>query len=157
MIAASSIRLATGADVHEMACLSRDAIETGLAWRWTPRRIAAGLGDAESNAIVARAAGDAPLLGFALMQYGDHEAHLQLLAVRAGQRRRGIGSALLQWLEATVAVAGLGTITLETRERSIAARAFYRRHGYEETALLVGYYHGLEHAVRLRKQRAGPG
>jgi ribosomal-protein-alanine N-acetyltransferase len=152
MITASSIRLATRADARDIAWLSRDAIESGLAWSWTPRRVLTSLGETATNVIVARQAGSR-LLGFAIMSYGDESAHLQLLAVQAGQRRRGIGSALLRWLEATTSAAGLGSIHLETRQRSAAARAFYRRHGFEETLLLAGYYQGVEDAVRMVKRR----
>jgi ribosomal-protein-alanine N-acetyltransferase len=66
-------------------------------------------------------------------------------------RRRGIGSVLLQWLEATAIVAGIGVIRMEARERNAAARSFYKAHGYQETAILPGYYQGEESAVRFEK------
>jgi ribosomal-protein-alanine N-acetyltransferase len=76
--------------------------------------------------------------------------------VQAAERRGGIGSALLRWLEATAAVAGMRRLHLETRRRSRVARAFYRRHGYAETAEVAGYYQGVEDAVRMIKHLAGP-
>ena len=33
------LRLAVPGDAHEIAALSREAIESGLAWSWTPRRV----------------------------------------------------------------------------------------------------------------------
>ena len=148
------IRLAAAADAPAIARLSRDAIEAGLEWSWTPRRVAASVHDAATNVIVARRAGE--LLGFAIMKYDDEVAHLLLLAVRAAQRRGGVGSALLGWLEATVRAAGLRAIHLETRKRSAAARAFYRRHGYAETGEIAGYYQGVEDAVRMVKTDLRP-
>jgi ribosomal-protein-alanine N-acetyltransferase len=149
MLTACPIRLAGAADAGDIARLSREAIEYGLAWSWTPRRVMASLRDAATNGIVARDAGG--LHGFALMSYGDDEAHLLLLAVNAARRRSGIGSALLQWLETTAQVAGIRSLHLETRQRSSVARAFYRRHGFAETAQLAAYYQGMEDAVRMVK------
>jgi [ribosomal protein S18]-alanine N-acetyltransferase len=154
MITECPIRLAGAADARDIARLSREAIEYGLAWSWTPRRVMASLGDAATNVIVARQEGG--LLGFAVMSYGDDHAHLLLLAVQAARRRSGIGSALLQWLEATAAVAGIRSLHLETRRRSSVARAFYRRHGFAETVQLAGYYQGVEDAVRMVKHLPGP-
>jgi ribosomal protein S18 acetylase RimI-like enzyme len=153
VISECRIRLATAADAHAIARLSRDAIEQGLGWSWTPRRVMANVADASTNAVVARDPAHGRLLGFALMSYAEEDAHLLLLAVHAAERRRGVGSALLHWLEATVQVAGLAAIHLEVRQRSQGARAFYRRHGFDEVGRVVGYYQGVEDAIRMVKRR----
>lgn len=149
MIAHHDIALAVPADANEIALLSRDAIELGLGWSWRPQRVRRSIADAATNVIVVRRNGS--LAGFALMKYGDEEAHLLLLAVHAAQRRRGVGSALLGWLEATLQVAGIRTIELEARARNTAARAFYRAHGFLETHVVPGYYSGVEDSIRMRK------
>lgn len=151
MISQSRIQLAQAGDAQAIARLSRDAIEHGLGWSWTPRRVMACVADPATNAVVAREGERGRLLGFALMSYGDEAAHLLLLAVQAAQRRRGVGTALLQWLEATVRVAGLGAIHLEVRQRSGGAREFYRRHGFDEIGRVPGYYQGVEDAIRMVK------
>jgi [ribosomal protein S18]-alanine N-acetyltransferase len=99
--------------------------------------------------VVARERG--ALAGFGIMKYGDDDAHLLLLAVAPALRRRGVGTVLLQWLERTARVAGLRAIRLELRTANDAARAFYRRHGFEETGQMSGYYQGLEDATRMMK------
>jgi ribosomal-protein-alanine N-acetyltransferase len=141
------IALATRDDVAAIAALSRDAIEAGLEWSWTPPRVARSLRDRATNVIVAR--DGARLLGFAIMRYDDERAHLLLLAVAAAVRRRGIGTALLRWLEATARVAGIATIELEARADNEAAAAFYRRNGWRRTGIVHGYYRGMIDAVRL--------
>ena len=143
------IELATRDDVPAIATLSRDAIEAGLEWSWTPPRVGRAVRDRNTNVIVAR---DGPrLLGFAIMRYDEERAHLLLLAVAAAVRRRGIGTALLQWLEATARVAGIATIELEARADNDAAAAFYRRNGWRRTGIVHGYYRGMIDAVRLAR------
>jgi [ribosomal protein S18]-alanine N-acetyltransferase len=143
------LSLAVAADARHISELSRDAIEYGLAWSWTPRRVLQSLDDASTNVVVARRASN--LLGFGIMKYKDDEAHLLLLAVAMAQRRKGVGSAMLAWLEATLRVAGISIVRLEARAGNTAARAFYRAHGYEEAGLRERYYQGVEDAVCIVK------
>lgn len=150
MIADTTLRLAHRGHAHAIATLSRDRIERGLGWSWTARRVVRSIADADTNVLVALDAADA-LQGFGIMKYGDDEAHLLLLAVQAARGRRGIGSALMGWLEAAALTAGVRSIFLEAREANGPARAFYRRLGYREVDLLPGYYQGREDSVRLLK------
>ncbi len=142
------IRLARRGDARAMAVLSRDLIETGLGWSWTPQRLSASLRDRATNGLVA--VDGQRVIGFALMKYLDEEAHLLLLAVVPERRRAGVGRALLAWLETTALVAGIGTLELEVRAGNRDARAFYRGLGFEECGSLSGYYSGREAAVRMR-------
>lgn len=149
MILAPPIRLACERDAVSIAQLSRDAIEQGLGWSWTPRRVRASVLDRATNVAVAHHGSE--LVGFGIMKYGDEEAHLLLLAVRFARRRRGVGSALLAWLEASARVAGLEAVRLELRQRNGGALAFYERHGFAESGRLAGYYQGVEDAVQMSK------
>ena len=149
MISDYKISLALPADVQRIAEMSRDFIEVGLGWRWTPTRVRKSLNNVATNVVVAREG--RALAGFAIMKYGEREAHLLLLAVHTLHRRRGVGSALLAWLEVTVQESGIGAICLEARKRNTAARAFYLRNGYEEAGVLQGLYEGREDGVRLTK------
>lgn len=143
------IRLAFPADAKAIAALSRTEIEYGLPWRWKPARVGCAIADPDTNVVVVPE-GDR-LIGFGIMFYRDTLAHLQLLAVRPDARRRGIGSAVLDWLENVASVAGITTIRLEARQDNAAALAFYRKHGYRERASVLGMYQGREDGVRLEK------
>ena len=149
------LRLATRADAAAIAQLSRDRIETGLGWSWTPPRVLRSIRDREANVVVATIAAGAaevgPMLGFGIMKYHDDEAHLLLLAVQPDHARRGIGRALVQWLEASALVAGIPRVGLEARASNAEARAFYRSLGYRETQSLAGYYSGREACVRMTR------
>ena len=149
MSTAPTLRLATRADAPGIAALSRDRIEQGLGWSWTAPRVLRSIADRGTNAVVA--CDGARLLGFGIMKYHDDEAHLLLLAVRADAGRRGIGSAMLRWLEQSALVAGVGQVYLEARLANAEARAFYAKLGYREIQTLAGYYQGREACVRLAK------
>ena len=152
MAAAASIRFATRADALAIAEMSRDLVEQGLGWSWTKERVLRSLRHPDTNAIVALPHGcEAGHVGFAIMKYGDEAAHLLLLAVRPAEARRGIGTAMLRWLEESARVAGIARITLEARAGNAAAGSFYRRLGYSTSQLLPGYYGGRETSVRMIK------
>jgi ribosomal-protein-alanine N-acetyltransferase len=149
MISDLTLRLARETDALQIAQLSRDQIERGLGWSWTTQRVLRSIFDAETNVVVALEAGK--LSGFAIMKYHDDEAHLLLLAVRPGARRKGAGTALLKWLEQAALTAGVGQVWLEARFGNAAARAFYRQLGYREIQVLPGYYQGREACVRIAR------
>jgi ribosomal-protein-alanine N-acetyltransferase len=145
----TTIRFATRADAGVIAEMSRELIERGLGWSWTRERVLRSLRHPDTNAVVA--VREAERAGFGIMKYGEDEAHLLLLAVRPAVARRGVGSALLLWLERSARAAGIGRISLEARFGNVAARNFYTRLGYVQSQLLPGYYGGHEASVRMAK------
>ncbi len=142
-----SLRLARPAEATAIAQLSRDLIEYGLGWRWTPARVAASIRAPNVNVLVAYVRGQ--LAGFAIMRYGDDDAHLDLLAVAPAYRRAGVGRQLLQWLEKCAVVGGIFCVTLEVREVNEKAQLFYQRMGYRALVHLPRYYQGIEGALRM--------
>ncbi len=143
------IGLALPGDAAAIALMSRDLVESGLGWRWTPDRILDSIRDGATNVAVAR--DGRRLAGFGIMVYREEEAHLLLLAVQASHRRRGIGSALVGWLEAPALAAGIGMVRLEARTANRGALAFYRRLGYKEMQVIRGYYRGREDCIWIAK------
>ncbi len=143
------LALARPADAGRIAQLSRDLVETGLGWSWTPARVERQIHCRDSVVLTARHLG--PLVGFAIMFFGDTHAHLNLLAVNAPYQRMGIGSRLIAWLEESARVAGTFCVHLEVRAGNACARAFYRRLGYRECESLPGYYGGREAALRMMR------
>lgn len=83
------------------------------------------------------------------MQFGDTHGHLVLLCVQPRHRRRGIGRALIDWLQASARVAGLDSLHLELRADNAGARDFYRRLGFNDTVLVPGYYAQAVAAQRM--------
>jgi [ribosomal protein S18]-alanine N-acetyltransferase len=142
-----SLRLARLADADSIAQLSRDLIEYGLSWRWTPERVAKSVRAANVNVLVASMHNE--IAGFAIMRYGDDDAHLDLLAVVPPYRRSGIGRQLVEWLEECAMVAGIFNVDLEVRAGNEEAQIFYSRMGYRILLQLPGYYQGIEAALRM--------
>src|SRR4051812_27854119 len=88
MIIVPTIRLATLRDARAIAEMSRDEIEAGLSWTWTPERVRRSIRDRATNVAVAQEA--RRVVGFGIMVYGDEKAHLSLLAVHASRREHGV-------------------------------------------------------------------
>jgi ribosomal-protein-alanine N-acetyltransferase len=145
-----SLSLASIRDAAVIARLSRDLIEHGLPWSWTPGRVAASIRSRQANVVVARAADR--LAGFGIMRYSEDDAHLDLLGVEPAFRRQRVGHQLLQWLEMPAQIGGIAAVFLEVRRDNLGAQAFYERLGYRQIAVIDGYYQGREAAVRMRRE-----
>ena len=91
------------------------------------------------------------IAGFVLSEENPPLAHIITLDVTQGQRRNGIGSALLQQLETNLSLRGVRSILLETAIDNEAAVAFWQRHGYRIEATLKRYYLGRLDAYEMRK------
>jgi ribosomal-protein-alanine N-acetyltransferase len=87
--------------------------------------------------------------GFAIMNFQQEVAHLNLFAVAKARQRRGIGTRLLCWLEESAYAWGIATIQLEVRASNQVGQAFYKSSGYEEVARIPRYYRGRESALRM--------
>lgn len=149
MKAPIKIAYATRQDAVHIAELSREYIESGLGWTWRPERILQAMRDPETAVIKAQVL--SMFAGFAIMRFGWQEAHLDLIAVKPRFRRKGIGSALLTWLEKSVITAGILIIRLELRETNKKALAFYKQRGYKQVRRIKGYYHGAENGIELAR------
>ena len=144
------LRLAKPPDACPIAIMSRDLIETGLrGWSWDPQRVTRAIRAKHISTLVA--AVHEHIVGFAIMDFGDTQAHLSLLAVAPSHQRCGIGRQMMAWLEESALVAGIAAINLELRVNNHAGRDFYRAIGFTETAYIPGYYSGVETALRMSR------
>jgi ribosomal-protein-alanine N-acetyltransferase len=143
----ATLGLARMSDAHEIAEMSRDLIEQGLTWSWTPARVQHFITGPESSVVVARR--ERQIAAFAIMHFGDDVAHLNLLAVAPEHRRQGLGRQIVGWLTETAIEAGVFQINLELRLRNEPARIFYERLGFDQLGVVQGYYQGREAALRM--------
>jgi ribosomal-protein-alanine N-acetyltransferase len=148
----ATLGLARPADAREIAEMSRDLIEQGLTWSWTPARVQHFITGPESSVVVARR--ERRVAAFAIMHFGDEVAHLNLLAVSPQHRRQGLGRQLMEWLTATAIEAGVFRINLELRTHNEPARSFYEYLGFDRLGIVPGYYQGREAALRMSRRLA---
>jgi len=83
-----------------------------------------------------------------------HSFDLYWIAVDPGTARRGIGSKLLAFMEASITDQGGGTVYIETSSTAPyeAARALYRKHGYSLAAVLKDFYRDKDNKLVFRKE-----
>jgi ribosomal-protein-alanine N-acetyltransferase len=84
------------------------------------------------------------------------ELHINNLAVAPGNRRGGVGSALLSHALQTGATLGAERATLEVRRSNQDARALYERFGFSVAGVRRAYYtNPVEDALVLWRDRLG--
>jgi [ribosomal protein S18]-alanine N-acetyltransferase len=137
------------ADAPRIATMSRELIEVGLHPSWPEVRVAAHIRHRESVVLTGRAGRE--IAGFAIMQFGEDTAHLNLLAVAPWHRRRGVARKMMAWLEESALTAGTFGITLELRAGNAPGHAFYTALGYREIGRVAGYYARTEDAIRMAR------
>jgi [ribosomal protein S18]-alanine N-acetyltransferase len=137
-----TIELATWAHADVMAAIHRAAFSPIEAWSrdvmllqlGTPT--AFGLVHSGAGMILGRVAAD--------------EAEILTLAVDPGQRRRGVGSALLSAAMDRAANLGAAFMFLEVAVTNHAARALYSAHAFTRAGLRRHYYTDGTDALILR-------
>ena len=143
------IEFASLSDATEIGVISKNEIEYGLGWKYTPERIAILLHDASKNIVVARAGSE--LAGFGIMTYYDDHANLDLLAVKRKFRRMKTGTQIVEWLEKVALTAGTFNIYVQVRLRNTGAIEFYKNIGYAMLDEHKNYYRGGEAALIMVK------
>jgi len=141
----ATIEFAQPSDAREIAELSREYIEYGLGWRYTPEKVASLITGKTKNVVVARRGHE--LMGFGIMTYRDESANLDLLAVKRGYRRRGVARQIVTWLIEVALSAGIHSVYVQVRELNHGAIEFYRKLGFHKIDEMPGYYSGEETGI----------
>lgn len=142
------LRRATAADLPEVVALER--VCYGDPW---PATSFASLPDnARVFFTVARDDVRGRVAGYVVAWYVMDEGELANLAVAPGDRRRGIGRALLDAMLGDAAARGTSRVYLEVRESNAAARQLYASREFEEVGRRKQYYRSpTEDALILRR------
>ena len=143
-----ALRRATAADLSDVAAMERVCYPDP----WPPSAFASLPDNPRVQFLVARAAGDGRLMGYAIAWHVMDEGELANLAVAPDARRRGVASALLDAVIRDASARGTSRIFLEVRESNSAARALYSARGFDEVGRRKGYYRlPVEDALILRR------
>ena len=87
------------------------------------------------------------ILGFVGLWLMVGEAHIVTLAVREGQRRRGLGELLLIAAIELAVAHGQQVMTLEVRRSNEAAVSLYEKYGFTRVGVRTRYYDDREDAL----------
>jgi [ribosomal protein S18]-alanine N-acetyltransferase len=139
---AGSIETATWGHAGVMAEIHRTAFPPSEAWSRDVMLLQLGM-PATFGLVYFHA-------GMILGRVAADEAEILTLAVDPGQRRRGVGSALLSAAMARAANLGATLMFLEVAVTNDAARALYAAHGFTEAGLRRHYYTDGTDALILR-------
>jgi [ribosomal protein S18]-alanine N-acetyltransferase len=92
------------------------------------------------------------VVGFLVARHIAAEWELENIVVAPTARRKGLGKRLVEALFSAARETNGGSVFLEVRESSAAARSLYERAGFEQTGRRKGYYADpLEDAVLYRR------
>ncbi|MBW9267060.1 MAG: GNAT family N-acetyltransferase [Candidatus Thiodiazotropha sp. (ex. Lucinisca nassula)] len=145
----TQIEFASLSDAVEIGVLSKNEIEYGLGWRYTPKKITELIRHRSKNVVVARSG--STLVGFGIMTYYEHQANLDLLAVKRNYRRMKIGSDIVRWLEKVALTSGAFNVFVQVREQNKGAIQFYEALGYSVIETDTRYYSGVETGVVMAR------
>jgi ribosomal-protein-alanine N-acetyltransferase len=134
-------------DFASLHKLDQSCFPPGISYSKTTLRYFLTL--ASADCLVAEDGGR--IVGFIVSEENPPLAHIITLDVDAKHRRHGIGTVLLETLEANLAARGVRSILLETATDNEPAVAFWKSHGYRSEATLKRYYLGRIDAYEMRK------
>ncbi|MEW8050459.1 MAG: GNAT family N-acetyltransferase [Candidatus Thiodiazotropha sp.] len=145
----TKIEFASLSDAVEIGVLSKQDIEHGLGWKYTPKKISELIRNRTKNVVVARSG--ASLAGFGIMTYYEYQANLDLLAVKRNFRRMKIGSEIVEWLEKVALTSGAFNVFVQVRKQNGVAIKFYEVLGYSVIEIYSRYYSSIEAGVVMAK------
>jgi len=80
------------------------------------------------------------IIGYAIINYFEHEGHLMNLAVLPDYQNMGVGSVLIIRLIGFAQASGVRRLTLEVRRSNMVARNLYQGFGFQEIGIRKNYY-----------------
>lgn len=128
------IRPMTLDDVPGVCAVDRECIRPP----WSPATFEGEIKSTAACYLVAERDGE--IVGYLGSNMILDEAHVTTLGVHPSARRQHVGERLLQALLHEAVRRKVRRVTLEVRERNIAAQALYRRYGFEPLSRRKRYY-----------------
>jgi ribosomal protein S18 acetylase RimI-like enzyme len=145
-----------GAGEAEELGLALAAIDPWAAYRATPAGLARFFAADEAGSVRRAIRLGAGLAGIIVVQRAWlHGPYLQFLGLLPGHQGRGVGGAVLGWLEAEARRAGARNVWLCVSATNARARAFYERHGYSAAAAIDALAADHIDEVLMRKRLGG--
>jgi len=139
------LRGATAADVPQMMEIAGQAI---TAAQWSPEHYQQIL---SGNGLGLVLQENSHIIGFILGRGIAEAWEIENIAVAASERRRGLGSRLVEEFLQRIRSHGAREVFLEVRESNRAALSLYKKWSFIEVGRRKGYYHSPEEDALLLK------
>jgi ribosomal-protein-alanine N-acetyltransferase len=137
----------------DQACYPRGIAYSRAMLRWYLKQRGSFCVVAEADAEPESGSGF-PIAGFIIAQGNGDAGYIVTIDVLEGQRRGGVGTALLEEAERRLASMRVRYIELQTATNNEAGIAFWQRHGYRSSGISAGYYLGRIDAYLMNKRLA---
>ena len=127
----------------------KDNLQTEFDDFWTPSILKSELENENSKYIVAK--DNEEIVGFAGFLILPDDVEITNIITKKIERKKGIGSLLLEKLIEMAKETKKSNISLEVNENNIAARNLYENFGFEIVGIRKKYYHGKDNAIIMTK------
>jgi ribosomal-protein-alanine N-acetyltransferase len=97
---------------------------------------------------------DSQIVGYASFRFVGKQGDVNTVAVASNQQGKGIGTALMDWLESQAALRNVREIFLDVRSDNEPAIKMYASRGYERIDIRRNYYGNTIDANVMRKRVA---
>jgi [ribosomal protein S18]-alanine N-acetyltransferase len=121
---------------------------------WTEELFLGELAEASISRDVSVAVLDSQIVGYASFRYVGKQGDVNTVAVASDQQGKGIGTALMDWLESQAALRNVREIFLDVRSDNEPAIKMYVGRGYERIDVRRNYYGNMIDANVMRKRVA---
>lgn len=148
--AAVRVRRAELSDLDDLVALENNTFDHDLLSRAQYRRHL----DSDSALVLVASANHRRFLGTAVVFFrkGSRVARLYSIASKPAARGKGVGTALLEAVEAAARQRRCESVRLEVRDDNAGAIRLYERHGYRHIGHYSHYYEDGSHAWRFEKR-----
>lgn len=139
--------------IEKMTLLDFEKIKDNLQIEfddfWTPSILKSELENENSKYIVAK--DNQEIVGFAGVLILPDDVEITNIITKKIERKKGIGSLLLEKLIEMAKETKKSNISLEVNENNIAARHLYENFGFEIVGVRKKYYQGKDDAIIMTK------
>lgn len=143
------VRRAESSDLDDLVALEEGTFDSDRLSRTQYRRHL----DSDSALVLVASANHRNFLGTAVVFFrkGSRVARLYSIASKPEARGKGVGTALLDAVEAAARQRRCHAVRLEVRDDNASAVRLYERHGYHHIGHYPHYYQDGTHAWRYEK------
>lgn len=143
------IRLMSAADVSDVKVIEDELFPVDA---WSESLFLGELAEQSVSREVAVALIADVVVGYASFRYVGKQGDINTVAVSIDQQGKGIGTALMDWLEEQATKHNVREIFLEVRSDNEPAIAMYRARDYERIDIRRNYYGSAIDALIMRKK-----